>query len=503
MTPSTLIAIAEALAFSHQRGLVHRDVKPANILLDELDTARLSDFDLVHAMDTTGGTRTGALGTFMYAAPEALTDASRVDGRADIYSLSMVGIFLTQRRDLTAEAIRDAPSVISRLDASDDIKTVLQRGCAWNPDERFQSMLEFCEALRSCGKTIDSRHNTSTQPVETAGASRASLAGTARATTRGPRNTSSTKPSVIALVSVLIAVAGIVTLVNLALQADAPHAAEAAPTEPGAVTAVPVPHALPEPREGTEADPHGLAAGQANAPDAAVESALRREPGPEPTSRPSARLATPSKNEASQRVEPKKPGSSNPAQPEPATVPARPVDTPRLSAEPPTELDAQSTPPDPRTQAASDKYDEGMAAFDTKHFATAYAAFSQAYALQPHPAVLWSMAASAIGLGGYAEAATHLARFIAEDPTSEKLSEAKTSFEQVRARVALLSITLNVPDATIHVDGEEIGPAHRSGIFVMPGEHAIRATRGAASVEQTIRAQAGESISLIMPLPSK
>jgi hypothetical protein len=67
-----LLRLGEALAVAHARGLVHRDIKPANVLLTESGDLRLADFDLVSAADTTGGTRTGVLGTLLYAAPELL-----------------------------------------------------------------------------------------------------------------------------------------------------------------------------------------------------------------------------------------------------------------------------------------------------------------------------------------------------------------------------------------------------------------------------------------------
>jgi hypothetical protein len=81
-----VLDVGEALAFAHQRGVIHRDVKPANVLLDAAGRARLTDFDLVRAVDSSAGTRTGSmLGTFVYAAPEVLHNAKEADVKADVY----------------------------------------------------------------------------------------------------------------------------------------------------------------------------------------------------------------------------------------------------------------------------------------------------------------------------------------------------------------------------------------------------------------------------------
>ena len=90
-----LLEVADAIQFAHERGLIHRDVKPENILLDQNNHAYLSDFDLVQAADSTGGTRShAALGTFLYAAPEQFIDASQVTTAADVFGFGMLTAFV-------------------------------------------------------------------------------------------------------------------------------------------------------------------------------------------------------------------------------------------------------------------------------------------------------------------------------------------------------------------------------------------------------------------------
>ena len=140
--------MGEALGAAHAKGLIHRDVKPANILLDAAGAPRLTDFDLVSAADTTGGTKTGAMGTFVYAAPELMDRPQDADTRVDVYGLGMTMIFGLYGRELPMTMMRQGSGVIEGLSCHPRMKAALKKAVEWERDERFGSMAAFCEELR-------------------------------------------------------------------------------------------------------------------------------------------------------------------------------------------------------------------------------------------------------------------------------------------------------------------------------------------------------------------
>src|SRR6185295_5751391 len=109
------LQVAGALAEAHQIGLIHRDVKPANIMICErggTPLVKVFDFGLVKKIDGGGEqialTNVNAItGTPLYLAPESITQPDHVDARIDIYALGAVGYFL-----LTSKPPFDGRSVV-------------------------------------------------------------------------------------------------------------------------------------------------------------------------------------------------------------------------------------------------------------------------------------------------------------------------------------------------------------------------------------------------------
>jgi serine/threonine-protein kinase len=156
------LQVARALGFAHEHGLVHRDVKPQNVLLNGNGEAKVTDFGIARSLEVHGGlTQTGTvLGTSDYIAPEQARGA-RANAQSDIYSLGAVlyelltGDVPFPGDNFVAVAMRHinepVPSVREqRPDVSPRLDAVIRRAMAKDPRDRFGSMDELCRELEAC-----------------------------------------------------------------------------------------------------------------------------------------------------------------------------------------------------------------------------------------------------------------------------------------------------------------------------------------------------------------
>ncbi len=135
---SLLCTLSKVVADVHARGLIHRDIKPSNILLTPEHALKLTDFDLVLANDTTGGTHSGAMGTLAYAAPEMLDRPQDADAGADVYGLGMTGLFVAHGGPLPyVHVFGDKAKFIDNLIIGAEFANLLKRATLVDRDRRF------------------------------------------------------------------------------------------------------------------------------------------------------------------------------------------------------------------------------------------------------------------------------------------------------------------------------------------------------------------------------
>jgi len=160
-TVDIVCKVAEALSYAHSQSVVHRDIKPANIMYDpRTGSIKVMDFGIAR-ITASSRTRTGVvLGTPSYMSPEQLA-GKLVDGRSDLFSLGVMTFeLLTGKLPFDGDTMATLMYQIAN-EPHPDIKTlqpklpaclgaVMDRALAKDPDQRYQTVDEFCQALRKC-----------------------------------------------------------------------------------------------------------------------------------------------------------------------------------------------------------------------------------------------------------------------------------------------------------------------------------------------------------------
>ena len=148
LAPEQVLRIGEqflaGMEYAHRRGVVHRDIKPGNIMINREEIVKIADFGLAHLAKSEGGldvTRDNQMmGTLKYMAPEQLSSAKNIDQRTDIYSF---GVCLYEL--LTGKLPLGMFKMPSEVDSALDVRwdDIILRSLRMDPIERFASADEM------------------------------------------------------------------------------------------------------------------------------------------------------------------------------------------------------------------------------------------------------------------------------------------------------------------------------------------------------------------------
>lgn len=210
--------LLRGLAAAHKAGLVHRDMKPQNVLVDSNGNLKITDFGIAKAMGDAGITQTGiALGTPHYLSPEQAS-GFEVTPRSDLYAVGVIMYEMLSGRlpfegdnpmRVSYSHVFDDPAPLKEVapHVSDAMAAVVERAMAKDPDDRYTSANDMLAALEA---TAHSAQRSGATPIPTRNISsvRESPTQQMRATSEGEPHRSRRKYAVLLLLALLILVGG-------------------------------------------------------------------------------------------------------------------------------------------------------------------------------------------------------------------------------------------------------------------------------------------------------
>jgi serine/threonine protein kinase len=168
-----VLQAAKGLAYAHSQGIIHRDVKPHNLMFDELGLIKLTDLGLARLNSNAEGSSSGSdvtmaggvMGTADYMPPEQAVDSSSIDDRADIYSLGCTLFYLLagrppfQGNSIMAILLQHRDGAIPTLksvcpDSPERLEQLFQRMLAKKPESRVQTMAEVVSELTAIAEAL-------------------------------------------------------------------------------------------------------------------------------------------------------------------------------------------------------------------------------------------------------------------------------------------------------------------------------------------------------------
>jgi serine/threonine protein kinase len=149
-----IYCVCDALSVAHKRGIIHRDIKPDNILINTDGIPKVTDFGIAHMEETEKKRLTAtreAMGSPGYMAPEQMSDLASADARADVYSVAVTLWALVTALHppglLFFHDLEESPELLNNVPVC--LHEILKKAVAYKPADRYQSIAEFTLALKA------------------------------------------------------------------------------------------------------------------------------------------------------------------------------------------------------------------------------------------------------------------------------------------------------------------------------------------------------------------